>query len=183
MNFIYETERLLLRVLDGSSAKSVCEFYKNNRDTFEAVEPPRIPNFYTEAFHKANLIQEYNETIQGRYLRFFVFEKTNPTKIIGSICFHGFKTGCFQSCTVGYKMDHAYQNLGYMSECLNFSIQQVIAREYSIHRIEALVLPDNSASIHVLEHAGFIREGIARDYAKLNGIWRDHFRYSILVYQ
>lgn len=183
MDLLYETDRLLLRVLNSSYAESVCDFYKKNRDTFEAVEPPRIPNFYTIEFHRSNLNIEYSEFIHGRYLRLYLFEKRRPDIIIGSICFNAFRNGCFNSCVLGYKMDNNYCNKGYMTECLQFAIHQIVAREYSTHRFEAMVLPNNYSSIRVLEKLGFEKEGISRDYAKLNGIWRDHFRYSMLVYQ
>lgn len=183
MDLIYHTNRITLRVLNSSYAENVCEFYKKNRDTFEAVEPPRIPNFYTIDFHRSNLSAEYNEFIHGRYLRLYLFEKENPNKIIGSICFNNFRNSCFKSCVVGYKMDKDYCNLGYMTECLHFCIYQIVAREYGTHRFEAMVLPNNYSSIQVLKKVGFENEGISRDYAKLNGIWRNHFRYSMLVYQ
>ena len=183
MNFVYETKRLILRVLDVTYAHAVCEFYENNRDTFEAFEPPRSPNFYTHEFHKASLIHEYGEMLQGRYLRLYLFDKQMPDTIIGSVCFNDFHGGCFQSCCLGYKMDHRFQRKGYMSECLRFCIPEIIAKEYPVHRIEALVLTDNLPSILLLEKLGFEKEGIARDYAKLNGIWQDHFRYSLLLYQ
>ncbi|MFA9463488.1 MAG: GNAT family N-acetyltransferase [Velocimicrobium sp.] len=183
MDLNYETKRLILRVLDASDAEKVCLFYQKNKYTFEPVEPPRVPNFYTLNFHKSNLSVEYNEFIHGRYLRLFLFEKNHPETIIGSLCFNNFRNGCFKSCVVGYKMDHNHCNLGYMSEGLNFAIQHILAKEYAIHRIEAMVLPNNNASIHLLEKLGFVNEGITRDYANLNGIWRNHFRYSMLVYQ
>lgn len=183
MELIHETDRLYLKILDASWAPSVCSFYQKNKVSFEAVEPPRIPNFYTVSFHKLNLIQEYNEFMHGHYLRLYLFEKSNPKKIIGSICYNSFRTGCFQSCTLGYKTDVDARNLGYMSEALSYSIHHIISAEYGLHRIEAMVLPDNHVSIHLLEKSGFFLEGCARDYAKLNGVWKDHFRYSMLLYQ
>lgn len=183
MDLAYNTERLTLRVLHSGDARSVCEFYQKNRGTFEAVEPPRTPNFYSVDFHKTNLLNEYNEFIQGKYLRFYLFEQKDPQTIIGSVCFNSFRNGCFQSCVLGYKMDEDYCNCGYMTESLNYSIHRIISREYGVHRIEAMVLPDNYSSMQVLDKLGFVNEGICRDYARLNGVWRDHFRYSMLVYQ
>ncbi|MDK2809003.1 MAG: [ribosomal protein S5]-alanine N-acetyltransferase [Clostridiales bacterium] len=183
MNLEYQTKHLDLRILTASYAKAVCQFYQKNRLAFEEVEPTRVPNFYTEEFHASNLSAEYNEFLHGRYLRLFLFEKDAPTQIIGSICFNSFRSGCFMSCIVGYKMDGDYTNKGYMSEALSYSIHQIIKYEYNMHRIEAMVLPSNKASIRILEKLGFQNEGIAREYAHLNGVWRDHFRYSMLVYQ
>lgn len=183
MIFTYETDRLILRILDANHAKEILEFYKNNRMQFEAVEPPRAPNFYTVEFHHSNLLQEYSLTLQRQYLRLYLFEKTNPDVIIGSVCFHNFRNSCFQSCTVGYKMDSLKQNKGYMTEALSYCLDCIIPVSFKIHRIEAMVLPSNDSSIRVLEKCGFEKEGISRDYALLNGVWQDHFRYSTLVYQ
>jgi ribosomal-protein-alanine N-acetyltransferase len=49
-----------------------------------------------------------------------------------------------------------------------------------LHRLEAACLPTNVASIRVLEKVGFTREGLAREYLKINGRWQDHFLYALL---
>ncbi len=183
MNLIHETERLYLKVLDSTWAEAVCAFYFNNRIYFEPVEPPRVPNFYSKEYQESTLSYEYNEFIRGNYIRLYLFNKKEPTKIIGSICFNQIKRGCFFTCLLGYKTDYAHLNQGYMTEALDYSIHRIVFDQYYIHRIEALVLPENGASIHVLEKLGFQLEGIARDYARLEGIWKDHLRYSILAYQ
>ena len=41
-------------------------------------------------------------------------------------------------------------------------------------------MPDNVASIALLERNGFRREGFARAYLKINGAWRDHFLLALL---
>jgi len=49
-----------------------------------------------------------------------------------------------------------------------------------LHRIEAAVQADNLPSIKVLEASGFCREGMARGYLKINGVWQDHIIYALL---
>ena len=39
---------------------------------------------------------------------------------------------------------------------------------------------DNTASIRLLEKTGFVREGYAREYLCINGIWQDHLLYARL---
>lgn len=180
MKFLYETDRLILKILDSSYAQPVCSFYLHNRSFFEAVEPPRVSGFYTEEFQRATLVHELEQIRHKNYLRLYLFEKSNPGHIIGSICFNNIRYGCFQSCTIGYKTDKDYCNKGYITEALSYSIYHILYAEFPIHRIEAMVLPDNSASIRVLEKLGFTAEGIARDYARLNGRWRSHIRYALI---
>jgi ribosomal-protein-alanine N-acetyltransferase len=49
-----------------------------------------------------------------------------------------------------------------------------------LHRIEAACIPDNAASIGLLEKTGFVREGYAREYLCINGLWQDHLLYARL---
>ena len=49
-----------------------------------------------------------------------------------------------------------------------------------LHRLEAACLPHNDASARVLEKAGFKREGMARRYLKINGLWQDHDLFALL---
>jgi ribosomal-protein-alanine N-acetyltransferase len=49
-----------------------------------------------------------------------------------------------------------------------------------LHRVEAACIPTNTASIHLLESCGFQREGYARQYLCINGLWQDHLLYARL---
>jgi ribosomal-protein-alanine N-acetyltransferase len=49
-----------------------------------------------------------------------------------------------------------------------------------LHRLEAACLPENTASMRLLERVGFKREGLARQYLRINGDWRDHVLYALL---
>ena len=49
-----------------------------------------------------------------------------------------------------------------------------------LHRLEAACIPTNAGSIRLLENTGFLREGYAREYLCINGIWQDHLLYARL---
>ena len=49
-----------------------------------------------------------------------------------------------------------------------------------LHRVEAACLPANAASIRLLEKRGFRREGFAREYLCIDGVWQDHLLYARL---
>jgi ribosomal-protein-alanine N-acetyltransferase len=49
-----------------------------------------------------------------------------------------------------------------------------------LHRLEAACIPSNAASIRLLENAGFVREGYAREYLCINGLWQDHLLFGRL---
>ena len=45
---------------------------------------------------------------------------------------------------------------------------------------DARPIPSNSASIRLLENSGFAREGYAREYLCINGLWQDHVLFARL---
>ena len=47
-----------------------------------------------------------------------------------------------------------------------------------LHRLEAACIPEQRRSIGLLEKTGFKREGYARGYLCINGIWQDHLLYA-----
>jgi len=52
--------------------------------------------------------------------------------------------------------------------------------QFHLHRIEAGVATQNTASVRVLEKAGMTREGIRRKILPIRGTWKDNYHYSIL---
>ncbi|RDU23479.1 GNAT family N-acetyltransferase [Anaerosacchariphilus polymeriproducens] len=178
MNLIYETNRLYLSVLNEKYASNVLDFYLNDKELFEKYEPQRTLNFYTRTYQKANLNFEYQLFIKSASIRFWVFEKTQPEKIIGSISFLNIQRNAFQSCQLGYKFASAFHHRGYATEALKKGID-IIFSELGLHRIEAFVLPENLPSKKVLERLDFAFEGTCKDYAFLQGEWRTHERFAL----
>jgi ribosomal-protein-alanine N-acetyltransferase len=60
-----------------------------------------------------------------------------------------------------------------MREALQATIEYVFD-VMRLHRVQANYVPENRRSAALLEHLGFVREGLARDYLFINGAWRDH---------
>lgn len=52
--------------------------------------------------------------------------------------------------------------------------------DMKLHRIEASVLPENTASGKLLRNLGFELEGVKRQSVRLHGVWRDHELYALL---
>ena len=158
MLFAYETERLLLKIIKPDQADAVLDFYMRDKELFEKFEPDRMPNFYTRQFQRQMLLFEYNMAVQGTLFRFYVYEKEHPERIIGTICVH---------------------HRGYATESLRF-IMDLVFRDLKLHRAMAWALPDNTASIRLLERVGFVYEGICHDYMMLNQKWRDHAQFCMI---
>lgn len=181
MNYIYETSRLFLKILNDKPehARQVLDFYNRNRPVFEKYEPTRPDNFYTENYHKTLLHCEQQLFLKSKSIRYWIVEKTNPDLIIGTVSFHNIIRWEFQRCSIGYKMDRAYWHQGIAKEAISFLLNRIF-EELHLHRIDAYVMPENLNSIYLLESLGFQREGLCRQTAKIQGRWTDHLLYAIL---
>lgn len=179
LEFRYETPRLILRVLEPHHAEDVLQFYKEDKEIFELYEGEHNDQFYTKEYQMEALRAEYNLAFKLMHLRYYVFLKADPNHIIGTICFHNIVQAPYSSCEVGYKFSSAYHHQGFASEALEKMIDEVFT-DLKLHRVMAWVVPDNTASIQLLEGLGFEREGISRHHALLNGKWTDHVQFSMI---
>lgn len=180
MQFEQETSRLILRVLTAEDADKTLKFYKNNALIFEKYEPIVGDDFYSLEHHKNLLAFEYKEILKLHMVRFWIFEKENPNDIIGTISFHNITPNIFSSTQVGYKMDPKYWRKGYCYEAL-IAGMHLVSQEIGIRRFEALVLPDNTPSICLLQKLGFSREGLLKEKVYIKGQWQDHYLYGLIM--
>ncbi len=179
MLITYETQRTIIQTINKNYAPKVLSFYEDNKSNFEPWEPQREDNFYTLPYQRASLTIESNLMSEGRLSRFWVFTKEKPDEIIGSICFQNILREPYRSCSLGYKFSHRYLHLGYAYESLSKCIE-IIFKEYPIHRIEAFIMENNLPSLRLIERLSFQYEGISHDYARIEGVWTDHRRYSLI---
>jgi [ribosomal protein S5]-alanine N-acetyltransferase len=169
----YETQSLVLKVLDESYADNVLDYYKRNSDFLGEWEPIRDASFYEEEYHREQLQADMINIEKGNLLRLWIFKKEDRDKIIGAVAFSNIVRGAFLSCHLGYKLDKDELNKGYITEAIKNGTQ-IIFDEYKLHRIEANIMPKNKASLRVVEKLGFYNEGLAYKYLKIHGKWEDH---------
>lgn len=175
----YETERLILRVLKPDEADKVLDFYLNDQDLFEEFELDRSPQFYTLEYQKNILTTEYNLTVKGYAVRFYVFLKSNPDQLIGTVCLHNINKSLYKSCEIGYKFSSKYHHMGYATESILMAMEIAFV-DLQLHRIIAMVHPRNQASMHLLERLSFQKEGLCKEFIKMRGEWCDHYQYAAI---
>ena len=176
---MYQTNRLLLTVLDKSSNKQVADYYNRNREFLKPWELERREMFFTSDFQKIQLDRDFSYIRQEKMLILWIFKKNEPEKIIGNVSFTNIVRGNFLSCTLGYKMDVEELNKGYMTEAIEKGID-IIFNDYALHRIEAHIMVSNKRSLRVLEKLKFSVEGLSKSYLKVNGKWQDHINMVLL---
>lgn len=179
MKRVYETERLILKVLDKAYAESVLSYYLRNRDFLESWEISRDEEFYTIKYHEKQITSELLNIKNGRLFKLWIFKKQDENKVIGSVAFNNIVRGAFLSCHLGYKLDKDEINNGYITEAIQEGLKIMFA-EFELHRIEANIMPRNKASLRVVEKLGFYEEGLAYKYLKINGKWEDHIHMVLL---
>lgn len=179
MKLTYETKRLFLRVLDENDSEKVLDYVVRNKDFFSEFEPYRDEDFYTIDFQAHQLKKDLHYIEDRSMLRLWVFSKDNSDKIIGQVTFYNIVPFAFLSCHVGYKSDKDEVNKGIITEAVRSGIE-IMFSGYGMHRIEAHVMPDNKASIRVLEKIGFIYEGISNKFLEVNGVWEDHLHFALI---
>lgn len=179
MKQVYETQRLLLKVLDKSCAELAVDYYLRNRFFLEEWEAVKSEEFYTKKYQEEQLDKELSNIENKSSLRLWIFKKEVDNRIIGSVGFNNVVRGAFLSCHLGYKLDKDELNKGYMTEAIQKGIE-IMFNEFGLHRIEANIMPKNKRSLRVVEKLGFYNEGLAYKYLKINGKWEDHIHMVLL---
>lgn len=179
MQRVYETERLVLKVLDKTYAELVLDYYLRNKIFLEEWEPVKSEEFYKRFHQEEQLDKELVNIENGNSFRLWIFKKDDDRRIIGSVGFNNIVRGVFLSCHLGYKLDKDEINNGYMTEAIQKGID-IIFNEFGLHRIEANIMPKNIRSLRVVEKLGFYNEGLAYKYLKINGKWENHIHMVLL---
>jgi ribosomal-protein-alanine N-acetyltransferase len=99
--------------------------------------------------------------------------------MIGGITLANVRRGIVQAGTIGYWVGQPHAHRGYMTAALRVLLPTLFG-ELNLHRVEAACIPSNAPSIRVLEKCGFSREGLARRYLCINGVWQDHLLFGLL---
>jgi len=180
MNFTYETDRLLLKALGPEDVDCILDFYQKNLPYFLQFESPVSENFLAKDFQAELLRAEKKLSMLQREFRYWVFLKEDPSSVIGTVSFRRIRTAPFLDCELGYKLDPDFQHLGYTHEAVSFLLSEVFS-DLSLHRVIALVQPDNAPSVRLLERLGFTPEGQLRKSSFINGNWHDTALYGLLA--
>ncbi|WP_414575444.1 GNAT family N-acetyltransferase [Anabaena sp. CCY 9402-a] len=173
------SDRLLLRIGIQEEIPKILKYFMGNKNFLTPFYPTWADHFFTDEYWEYQLENNFLEFIHDQSLKLFIFPKTQPTEVIGTINFNNFVRGAAHFCHVGYSLAEAAQGKGYMTEGLRAATEYVF-QELDFHRIMANYMPHNQRSGNVLKRLGFIVEGYARDYLLINGKWQDHILTSLI---
>jgi len=152
---------------------------ERSRDFLAPWEPVWPSDDLTRAAFRRRLRRNTEEIEQDEAYPFFLFRDSDHA-LIGGLTLGQIRRGVAQAATLGYWMGAEYAGKGYMSQ----AVRATLAHAFSamrLHRVEAACIPTNTASAKLLENCGFVREGYARAYLRINGLWQDHILFAILA--
>jgi ribosomal-protein-alanine N-acetyltransferase len=150
-----------------------------SREHLVPWEPSWGPDELSRASYKQRLRHYVQEAREGTGYAFFI-TRTNDGVLLGGLSLSNVRRGVTQSSSIGYWIGAPYARQGYMTASVR-AVLPYVFEFLGLHRLEAACLPNNIGSIAVLERNGFHREGIARSYLKINGLWQDHLLFARLA--
>ncbi len=173
-----EIDNLVLRLINPSDIKIVVRYVNDNRDFLKDWEPQRNDMYYTEIGWHQRITQIQQLQRIGFYYQ-FIIEEEGDDNIKGMISYNNIQGYPAFSGVVGYSLAENAQGKGIMRRALS-TTNQWLFEEKHLHRISAAFMPRNTRSESVLLSVGFIKEGFAKDYLMINGIWEDHVLVSVI---
>jgi [ribosomal protein S5]-alanine N-acetyltransferase len=110
----------------------------------------------------------------------FMIFRNDDNALVGGLTLANIRRGVAQAGSLGYWVGAPFARKGYMTAAVR-ALVPFCFRTLRLHRLEAACIPANAASIALLEKTGFTREGYARRYLCINGVWQDHLLYARLA--
>lgn len=151
---------------------------EESRDFLQPWEPTWPPDDVSRIAFRKRLKRYARELDQDQAYPFFVF-RSGDQALVGGVTVSQIRRGVSQSCSIGYWMGQRYAGQGLMTAAVR-TLSRFAFDNLRLRRIEAACLPQNAASIRLLEKIGFEREGYAREYLCIAGVWQDHLLYALL---
>lgn len=170
---ILETERLRLRALCD---KDVSAFFKIRSDADNMRYIPRpLAQSEDEILEFIKVTEEMYQ--KGEGLNFAIALKDSD-EFIGTIGYYRIKWYA-ERTELGYILSPEHRGNGYVQEAVQEMIRWAF-QELGFHSLEAIIDPRNTASINVVEKAGFIKEGHLKESDFWNGEYIDCLIYSLI---
>jgi ribosomal-protein-alanine N-acetyltransferase len=170
---VLETERLLLRETTMNDARAILNVFTDEEVTrYYNVSP------FTD-------IEQARQVVAGRRRRFesgqgirWAIARKEDNQVIGS-CGYTNWVAEWRKAEIGYELGRPHWGHGIMTEALREIIRFGFQR-MNLNRIEAMVMPPNTASANVLIKLGFMEEGLLREVGYWKGQHHDLKMYSLL---
>jgi ribosomal-protein-alanine N-acetyltransferase len=133
---------------------------------------------FTRLIESERQVRNYTECTPA-YYRYWAIADATTDKCLGLASYHD---GHIRSkrASIGYMIHPAHHRKGLATEAVSALLDHCFG-ELRLHRLEAFIHPDNTASRALVEKRGFQPEGLLRDHARVGETWRDQLIYARLT--
>ena len=171
-------EGVILRTPQTGDYDAWAELRAKSREFLTPWEPTWPADDLTRPAFRQR-IRRYAEDLRtDQAYPFFLFRKEDGV-LVGGLALANVRRGVAQAGSLGYWVGAPYIRRGYMTAAVRALVPMAFDM-LRLHRVEAACIPTNTASTRLLERTGFRREGYARAYLCINGMWQDHLLYARL---
>ena len=171
-------ERVVMRAPQMADHAEWAQLREESRLFLMPWEPVWPDDDLTRAAYRRRLRRYADDQRTDQAYPFFLF-RNEDNALVGGLTLAHIRRGVAQAGSLGYWTGAPYAGRGYMTDAVRALIPFAF-RTLHLHRLEAACIPANKASIGLLEKVGFTREGYAREYLCINGVWQDHLLYARL---
>lgn len=165
-----------MRSPETSDYEAWADLRLRSREFLAPWEPVWPSNDLTRAAFRSRIKRYWREIEDDAAYPFFIFS-TGERQLLGALTFSNVRRGVAQTASLGYWIGAPYARRGLMTSAIGLAMGFAF-EHLQLHRIEAACLPNNAASIALLARCGFEREGLARRYLKIAGLWQDHLLFA-----
>ena len=175
--------RVLLRPLRGSDFGAWSDVRTASRAWLEPWEPlpdPGAPDPAANSDAFKARCGAWDRQRQFDAAHGFGLFLVESERLIGEVSLGAVQRGPFQSASVGYWVDERHAGHGYVPEGVALIIRYGFV-DLGLHRLEAAIVPRNTASHRVAQKLGLREEGTSARFLQIRGVYEDHVRYAITV--
>jgi [ribosomal protein S5]-alanine N-acetyltransferase len=157
-----------------ADAGDLATLFASQREHLAPWDPRREAGFFTRAGQRARLTAVERDREAGSAFRFLILE---DGELAGEVALSNVVRRSFQSANLGYWVAGERCGRGVAGAAVA-AICEIAFGELELHRLEAGTLLHNVASQIVLDRNGFVPFGVAPEYLRIAGSWRDHVLFQ-----
>ena len=159
-----------IRPLAREDASALLAARARSRVHLAPWEPVRDATYFTLEWQRSLCELSERAWVEDTAYGFAVVE---GTELVGGVNLSNVVRGAWHNCTVGYWLAADATGLGHATRALRLALG--FAFVYAeLHRVQAAIIPTNTASLAVVRRVGMRHEGTALRYLRIAGAWQDH---------
>ena len=168
-----ETKRLMLREVTNNDVQDLFVM-RSSADMMRFIDRPLA----TELSDAQNLIDIIKNLLRKNNGITWAITLKSEDRMIGTFGFWRIDKANYRT-EIGYLLHNDYWGKGLMQEAMEIGIDYAF-NTLGVHSIEANINPNNTASIKIAEHNGFVKEAHFKENYYYNGKFLDSAIYSLV---